>query len=97
MRCILDRAGRVALLAAVVIPSLNFVALAQEPTQLKRLEFESESDDILLHEYSHHVMARAGDVRYPGWFREGFAEYFATATVTERERPNSVSRYFRQF
>jgi len=43
-----------------------------------------ESDDILLHEYSHHVMARAGDVPYPGWFREGFAEYFATATVTER-------------
>jgi hypothetical protein len=42
-----------------------------------------ESDDILLHEYSHHVMARAGDMRYPGWFREGFAEYFATATVTE--------------
>lgn len=42
-----------------------------------------ESDDLLLHEYSHHVMARAGDVQYPGWFREGFAEYFATATVTE--------------
>ena len=42
-----------------------------------------ESDDILLHEYSHHVMARAGDVQYPGWLREGFAEYFATATVTE--------------
>lgn len=42
-----------------------------------------ESDDILLHEYSHHVMARAGDVRYPGWLREGFAEYFATATVSE--------------
>ena len=42
-----------------------------------------ESDDILLHEYSHHVMARAGDVPYPGWFREGFAEFFATATVTE--------------
>ena len=42
-----------------------------------------ESDDLLLHEYSHHVMAQAGDVPYPGWFREGFAEYFATATVTE--------------
>lgn len=42
-----------------------------------------ESDDILLHEYSHHVMARAGDMRYPGWFNEGFAEFFATATVTE--------------
>lgn len=43
-----------------------------------------ESDDLLLHEYSHHVMAMAGDVRYPGWFREGFAEFFATATVTEK-------------
>lgn len=42
-----------------------------------------ESDDILLHEYAHHVMARAGDARYPGWFKEGFAEFFATATVTE--------------
>lgn len=42
-----------------------------------------ESDDLLLHEYSHHVMARSGDTRYPGWLREGFAEYFATATVTE--------------
>lgn len=42
-----------------------------------------ESDDLLLHEYSHHVMTRSGNVRYPGWLREGFAEYFATATVTE--------------
>jgi len=42
-----------------------------------------DGDDILLHEYSHHVMARSGDVPYPGWFREGFAEFFATATVSE--------------
>ena len=42
-----------------------------------------ESDDLLLHEYSHHAMARSGDARYPAWFSEGFAEYFATATVTE--------------
>lgn len=42
-----------------------------------------ENDDLLLHEYSHHVMARNGDPRYPGWLSEGFAEYFATATVTE--------------
>lgn len=41
-------------------------------------------DDILLHEYSHHVMAKSGDGRYPGWLSEGFAEYFATATVSER-------------
>ncbi|MFA4893559.1 hypothetical protein [Brevundimonas sp.] len=43
-----------------------------------------KSDDILLHEYGHHFMARSGDGRYPGWLSEGFAEYFATATVTER-------------
>lgn len=42
------------------------------------------NDNLLLHEYSHHVMARSGDDQYPGWLREGFAEYFATATVSER-------------
>lgn len=43
-----------------------------------------KSDDILLHEYTHHFMAKNGDGRYPGWLSEGFAEYFATATVSER-------------
>ncbi|MDI1325696.1 MAG: DUF1570 domain-containing protein [Brevundimonas sp.] len=43
-----------------------------------------KSDDILLHEYTHHFMARSGDGRYPGWLSEGLAEYFATATVSER-------------
>lgn len=43
-------------------------------------------DDLLLHEYSHHFMAQAqgGQGRYPGWLNEGFAEYYATATVSER-------------
>ena len=44
------------------------------------------SDDILLHEYVHHFMARNGDSRNPGWLSEGFAEYFATATVSESGR-----------
>lgn len=44
------------------------------------------SDDILLHEYVHHFMARNGDARHPGWLSEGFAEYFATATVSESGR-----------
>ena len=52
-------------------------------TDIFAVLMRGESDDILLHEYSHHVMARAGDVPYPGWFREGFAEFFATATVSE--------------
>lgn len=39
-------------------------------------------DDILLHEYSHHFMAKNSNGQYPGWLSEGFAEYFATATVS---------------
>lgn len=55
-------------------------------------------DDILLHEYSHHFMAKNGDGRYPGWLSEGFAEYFATATVSERGKatfglPNPGRQY----
>ena len=41
-------------------------------------------NELLQHEYSHHFMARAGAGRYPGWLNEGFAEYFATATVSDR-------------
>lgn len=57
-----------------------------------------ESDDILLHEYTHHFMARTGNGRYPGWLSEGFAEYFATATVPERGKasfglPNPGRQY----
>lgn len=38
---------------------------------------------ILRHEYSHHVMRSSwGDVLFPTWFSEGFAELFATAKTT---------------
>ena len=41
----------------------------------------SEGQSTLFHEYSHHFMRAnmAGD--YPGWFTEGFAEYYATADL----------------
>ena len=39
-------------------------------------------DDLLLHEYTHHFMANAGQGQLPGWFSEGLAEYYATATVS---------------
>lgn len=35
---------------------------------------------VLFHEYVHHLMARYFTFGYPAWYREGFAEYFATAT-----------------
>ena len=34
----------------------------------------------LLHEYAHHFMLGARASAYPAWYREGFAEYFMTAT-----------------
>ena len=40
-------------------------------------------DDLLLHEYTHHFMANTSQGRLPGWFSEGLAEYYATATVSE--------------
>lgn len=43
-------------------------------------------DDLLLHEYTHHFMSHYSPGSYPAWFREGFAEYFATATVDSRGR-----------
>jgi len=34
---------------------------------------------VLQHEYVHHLMARFFTYGYPAWYREGFAEFFATA------------------
>lgn len=34
---------------------------------------------ILLHEYAHHFMYRNYPAAYPGWYSEGFAEFFSTA------------------
>ncbi|RZJ42465.1 MAG: DUF1570 domain-containing protein [Brevundimonas sp.] len=41
-------------------------------------------DDLLLHEYTHHYMSQTMPGSFPGWLREGYAEYFATATVDAR-------------
>ena len=43
-------------------------------------------DEILRHEYGHHFMFRNFPGVYPAWFREGFAEFFMTATVTSTGR-----------
>ncbi|CAN5239547.1 DUF1570 domain-containing protein [soil metagenome] len=42
----------------------------------------SEGDSTLFHEYSHHFMRANMPGAYPGWFTEGFAEYYATADMT---------------
>ena len=51
---------------------------------IRAILVRGQDDDLLLHEYTHHHMSQTSPGSYPGWFREGFAEYFATATVDAR-------------
>lgn len=43
-------------------------------------------DDLLFHEYAHHFMHQNFPGFYPGWFVEGFAEFFMTAKVDDPAR-----------
>lgn len=40
---------------------------------------ELSGQEVMFHEYGHHFMFRYFPFAYPGWYREGFAEYYATA------------------
>lgn len=42
----------------------------------------AENDQTLFHEYGHHYMQQNMTGAYPGWFVEGFAEYFSTADLS---------------
>lgn len=42
----------------------------------------SDNDHTLFHEYAHHYMQQNLTGAYPGWFVEGFAEFFATADLS---------------
>lgn len=53
---------------------------------IRAILVRGQDDDLLLHEYTHHHMSQTSPGSYPGWFREGYAEYFATATVDSRGR-----------
>ncbi len=43
---------------------------------------------IFFHEYAHHLQLQDNSLAVPAWFREGFAEFFATAEI---ERDGSVT------
>jgi len=45
---------------------------------------ESAGNEILFHEYAHHFMMQYRPNAYPGWYVEGFAEYFMTASFVGR-------------
>lgn len=42
-----------------------------------------QSMNILKHEYAHHFMMQNFSYPYPGWFIEGFAEYYATVEIED--------------
>jgi hypothetical protein len=39
---------------------------------------QNMADIVLFHEYAHHFMMRYVTASYPGWFIEGFAEFYST-------------------
>lgn len=41
------------------------------------------SDDVIYHEYAHHFMYHYGVRSYPGWYVEGFAEYFGAIELKD--------------
>jgi hypothetical protein len=45
---------------------------------------EATGNEILFHEYAHHFMSQYRPNAYPGWYVEGFAEYFMTARISPR-------------
>lgn len=49
---------------------------------VRAVAIRGTGDEFLRHEYAHHFMFRNFPGAYPAWFREGFAEFFMTATVT---------------
>jgi predicted Zn-dependent protease len=53
---------------------------------IRAVAIRSAGDETLRHEYGHHFMFRNFPGAYPAWFREGFAEFFSTATVSASGR-----------
>lgn len=53
---------------------------------IRAVAVRRSGDETLRHEYGHHFMFRNFPGTYPAWFREGFAEFFSTATVASSGR-----------
>ena len=53
---------------------------------IRAVAVKTTGDETLRHEYGHHFMFRNFPGAYPAWFREGFAEFFSTATVSPAGR-----------
>lgn len=45
--------------------------------------FATQSEEILYHEYGHHIMNQYFSFAYPAWYIEGFAEFYSTVTFKD--------------
>jgi tetratricopeptide (TPR) repeat protein len=69
---------------AVVAPHLSAATAGVYSAHfrdVRAVAIRGDGDEVLRHEYAHHFMYRNFPGAYPSWFREGFAEFFMTATV----------------
>jgi len=41
--------------------------------------WQASPQDVLFHEYTHHILLSSTDTDFPDWVHEGFAEFFGTA------------------
>ncbi|RZJ01662.1 MAG: hypothetical protein EON90_02510 [Brevundimonas sp.] len=53
---------------------------------VRAVAIPGDGDVRLRHEYAHHFMFRNFPGSYPAWFREGFADFFGTATTNDQGR-----------
>ena len=44
-----------------------------------------DADDVLFHEYAHHFMLENFPAAYPAWFVEGWAEYYMTVQIKQKD------------
>lgn len=44
-------------------------------------EYGMNPNEILIHEYTHHILLNTSNTHYPSWLQEGMAEFFGTARV----------------
>lgn len=54
-------------------------SIAVTPRVLRNSMMSAE--DVLFHEYAHHILMSSSDTFYPGWVAEGMAEFFSTAQL----------------
>jgi tetratricopeptide (TPR) repeat protein len=65
-------------LAGIYLPRAGASIAIVPKLRGARTQYDMSGETILYHEYAHHFMWTLTSRRFPRWFTEGFAEYFAS-------------------